>query len=103
MNDRSITYRSLYLLMMEGVKKFGFFRNEYTRIFKRIHALIREQLAEAQKREEISPDLDLDAASYSILVAYEGSLHIWVIQPDMNLKRLNRQLFDIVWNSITGG
>jgi AcrR family transcriptional regulator len=100
LNDNAITYRSFYLLMMEGIKKFSYFRNEYTKIFSRIYSLIRNELLKAQVRGEIIPDLDIDAVSYSILVSYEGSLHIWVIQPDMDLVHLNKQLFDTIWNSI---
>ncbi|MEJ2355616.1 MAG: TetR/AcrR family transcriptional regulator, partial [candidate division WOR-3 bacterium] len=99
-NDEAIDGRSLYLLMMEALKKFSYFREQYSEIFLTIYDLIREQLAEGKKKGEIRKDLDLEAVSYEILISYEGALHLWIVEPDMDLDKLNKKLFNSIWNSI---
>lgn len=99
-NDKTIDSRSLYLLMMEVLRKFSYFRKQYSKIFLRIYVLIKEQLIEGQEKGEINKAIDLEEVSYKILVAYEGCLHLWVVQPDIDLNKLNKKLLDSIWNSI---
>jgi AcrR family transcriptional regulator len=99
-NDETIDGRCLYLLMMEALKKFSYFKEQYSEIFLRIRNLIKGQLAEGQKKEEIRRDLDLETVSYEILIIYEGALHLRIVEPEMDLDKLNKKLFNNIWNSI---
>jgi AcrR family transcriptional regulator len=99
-NDPNISYRSLYLLIMEALKKYDYFIDQYKEIFQRIYQLIKEQLAKGLQNKEIAKNVDIDAVAYQIITLYEGMLRLWVINPEMFSKKENDRIIEQLWNSI---
>lgn len=99
-NDPSISYRSLYLLIMEALKKYDYFIDQYTEILQRIYQLIKEQLAKGLQNKEIAKNVDIDSIAYQIITLYEGMLRLWVTNPEMFSKKENDRIIEQLWNSI---
>ena len=85
-NNKVIDYRSFYLLLMDGVHKYGVIRNYYEEFHVKLLKIIRQIMEECKEKEIIPGDADLDEMSRFILACVEGTIVLSVVVPDIPLE-----------------
>lgn len=100
LNDKTITYRSFYLLLMEGIKKFDFFNERIFLHYEKLRQVIMGIIEEGKKEGLIKDTVNSDIISQHIITSSEGVILLWVINQKINIDTLSKEMFNNFWQLI---
>ena len=89
-------FRAFYLLQMEGVKKFAPLRVQFKLFQANMRETIEAILDEGKKQGSVSPEIDSCEMAYHIVACGEGVLLQWVVNPEMDVKRILKSCYRFV-------
>jgi AcrR family transcriptional regulator len=100
LNDKTIAYRSFYLLLMEGIKKFDFLNKRIFLHYDKLRQVISGIIDEGKKDGSIKETVQSDIIAQHIITSSEGVILLWVINPKINLKTLSKEMFNNFWQLV---
>ena len=99
LNGVSVDFRSFYLLLMEGVKRFKPLNRQHKIFHENMRETIRDILEEGKRQGDVSGDIDSLEMAYHIVACGEGLLLQWVANPHMDVERIiNKSCVLVVQN-----
>lgn len=86
MDNTAINYRSLYLLMMDGVQKYEVIRKYYEEFHIKLLEIVGHILEECKEQGIISRGIDSREISQFILACIHGTFVMWMAVPGISLE-----------------
>jgi AcrR family transcriptional regulator len=100
-NGEKIDFRSFYLLIMEGIKKYDFFSERRLYILNSVREIIKDILNEGKDIGTIRKDIDISNVTNQIMVCCEGIVMLQIINPDEDIKLIANNSFNYIYNTIS--
>lgn len=96
-----IDYKELYLLLLEGVKKFKAMHKQYENLLIKVLTVIHNIIEDGKTQGVIRSDIDSEQISMLIQSLITGTINLWIILEDMDLEAEMDYAIDCIWNYIT--
>ena len=96
-----IDYRTLHLLLMEGVQKYEIISKHYTEFYYNLLNFIKDVLDEGAAQDIIRHDIDSTELATFIQTSMVGTVLMWIALPEMPLENRMNSNIDHLWNYIT--
>ena len=96
-----IDYRTLHLLLFEGVQKYEIISNNYTEFYYNLLNFIKDVLDEGIAQGSIRRDIDSTELAIFIQTSMVGTVLMWIALPEMPLENRMNSNIDHLWNYIT--
>lgn len=93
-------FRSFFLLLMEGLKKFPLIDKRYALFHQGIKDKVKEVLEEGKRRGDVVETLDSEDAAFLLYGCAEGLMMHWVVNPEIDFKSLLRNSCNLIWSGI---
>jgi AcrR family transcriptional regulator len=100
-SSEKIDYRTLHLLLMEGVQKYEIISKYYTEFYYNLLNFIKDVLDEGIAQGIIRTDIDSTEFATFIQTSMVGTVLMWIALPDMPLENRMNSNIDHLWNYIT--
>lgn len=95
-----IDYRTLHLLLFEGVQKYKIISEHYTEFYYNLFEFIKGVIDDGKAQCLIKKDIDTTEISLNIETLMVGTVLMWIGMPKMSLEKRMESNLDQVWNSI---
>lgn len=92
-----IDYRTLHLLLFEGVQKYDVIGEHYTEFYYNLFAFIKDVIDDGKDKGVLRPDIDSNKYSLLIQTAMVGTVIMWIGMPAMPLGERMESNLDILW------
>jgi AcrR family transcriptional regulator len=96
-----IDYRTLHLLLMEGVQKYEIISKHYTEFYYNLLNFIKDVVDEGAAQDIIRHDIDSTELATFIQTSMVGTVLMWIALPEMPLENRMNSNIDHLWNYIT--
>jgi len=96
-----IDYRTLHLLLMEGVQKYEIIGKHYTEFYYNLLNFIKDVVDEGAAQDIIRHDIDSTELATFIQTSMVGTVLMWIALPEMPLENRMNSNIDHLWNYIT--
>jgi len=96
-----INYRTLHLLLVEGVQKYDVIGEHYTEFNYNLLDFIKEVVDDGVAQEIIRSDIDSNELSLTIQTVMMGTILMWIGMPGISLEERMQSNLDNLWNYIT--
>ena len=93
-----IDYRTLHLLLFEGVQKYEIISKHYTEFYYTLFAFIKEVIDDGKNQDVLRPDIDSTKYSLLIQTTMVGTVLMWIGMPAMPLGERMESNLDILWD-----
>jgi len=93
-----IDYRTLHLLLFEGVQKYDVIGEHYTEFYYNLFAFIKDVIDDGKDKGVLRPDIDSNKYSLLIQTAMVGTVIMWIGMPAMPLGERMESNLDILWD-----
>ena len=93
-----IDYRTLHLLLFEGVQKYEIISKHYTEFYYNLFAFIKEVIDDGKNQDVLRPDIDSTKYSLLIQTTMVGTVLMWIGMPAMPLGERMESNLDILWD-----
>jgi AcrR family transcriptional regulator len=100
-SSEKIDYRTLHLLLFEGVQKYEIISNNYTEFYYNLLNFIKDVLDEGIAQGIIRRDIDSTEFATVIQTSMVGTVLMWIALPEMPLENRMNSNIDHLWNYIT--
>ena len=100
-NSEKIDYRTLHLLLMEGVRKYEIISKHYTEFYYNLLNFIKDVLDEGAAQDIIRQDIDSTELATFIQTSMVGTVLIWIAMPEMPIENRMNSNIDHLWNYVT--
>jgi len=100
-SSEKIDYRTLHLLLMEGVQKYEIISKYYTEFYYNLLNFIKDVLDGGIAQGIIRTDIDSTEFATFIQTSMVGTVLMWIALPDMPLENRMNSNIDHLWNYIT--
>ena len=100
-SSEKIDYRTLHLLLFEGVQKYEIISNNYTEFYYNLLNFIKDVLDEGAAQDIIRHDIDSTELATFIQTSMVGTVLMWIALPEMPLENRMNSNIDHLWNYIT--
>jgi AcrR family transcriptional regulator len=100
-SSEKIDYRTLHLLLFEGVQKYEIISNNYTEFYYNLLNFIKDVLDEGIAQGIIRTDIDSTEFATVIQTSMVGTVLMWIALPEMPLENRMNSNIDHLWNYIT--
>ena len=100
-SSEKIDYRTLHLLLFEGVQKYEIISNNYTEFYYNLLNFIKDVLDEGIAQGSIRRDIDSTELAIFIQTSMVGTVLMWIALPEMPLENRMNSNIDHLWNYIT--
>jgi len=100
-SSEKIDYRTLHLLLFEGVQKYEIISNNYTEFYYNLLNFIKDVLDEGIAQGIIRTDIDSTEFATFIQTSMVGTVLMWIALPEMPLENRMNSNIDHLWNYIT--
>ena len=100
-SSEKIDYRTLHLLLMEGVQKYEIIGKHYTEFYYNLLNFIKDVLDEGIAQGSIRRDIDSTELATFIQTSMVGTVLMWIALPEMPLENRMNSNIDHLWNYIT--
>lgn len=95
-----IDYRTLHLLLFEGVQKYEIISKNYTEFYYNLLEFIKEVIDDGVAKGILRADLDTTKYSLLIQTAMVGTVLMWIGMPAMPLGERMQSNLDILWDAM---
>ena len=95
-----IDYRTLHLLLFEGVQKYEIISKHYTEFYYDLHEFIKEVINDGMAQGLIRDDIDSTELSLTIQTIMVGTVLMWIGMPEMPLGKRMESNIDQLWSFI---
>lgn len=95
-----IDYRTLHLLLFEGVQKYEIISKYYTEFYYDLHEFIKEVINDGMAQGAIRDDIDSTELSLTIQTIMVGTVLMWIGMPEMPLEKRMESNIDQLWSFI---
>jgi len=92
-----IDYRTLHLLLFEGVQKYDVIGEHYTEFYYNLFDFIKDVIYDGKDKGVLRPDIDSNKYSLLIQTAMVGTVIMWIGMPAMPLGERMESNLDILW------
>lgn len=99
-NGEVVDFRSFYLLLMEGIKKYDMIYKRRLYFYTKTKEVIKDIINEGKKDGTIKAEIEIDEITEQILIGVEGIIMIQVVNPDENIKQIAKTNFNYTWELI---
>src|SRR5690606_32046299 len=93
-----IDYRTLHLLLFEGVQKYDVIGEHYTEFYYNLFDFIKDVIDDGKDKGVLRPDIDSNKYSLLIQTAMVGTVIMWIGMPAMPLGERMESNLDILWD-----
>ena len=100
-SSEKIDYRTLHLLLFEGVQKYEIISKNYTEFYYNLLNFIKDVLDEGIAQGSIRRDIDSTELAIFIQTSMVGTVLMWIALPEMPLENRMNSNIDHLWNYIT--
>jgi AcrR family transcriptional regulator len=100
-NSEKIDYRTLHLLLMEGVRKYEIISKHYTEFYYNLLNFIKDVLDEGVAQDIIRRDIDSSELATFIQTSMVGTILMWIAMPEMPIENRMNSNIDHLWNYVT--
>ena len=100
-SSEKIDYRTLHLLLFEGVQKYEIISKHYTEFYNNLLNFIKDVLDEGIAQGSIRRDIDSTELAIFIQTSMVGTVLMWIALPEMPLENRMNSNIDHLWNYIT--
>ena len=100
-SSEKIDYRTLHLLLFEGVQKYEIIGKHYTEFYYNLLNFIKDVLDEGAAQDIIRHDIDSTELATFIQTSMVGTVLMWIALPEMPLENRMNSNIDHLWNYIT--
>ncbi|MBZ2165131.1 TetR/AcrR family transcriptional regulator [Methanobacterium spitsbergense] len=100
-SSEKIDYRTLHLLLFEGVQKYEIISKHYTEFYYNLLNFIKDVLDEGIAQDIIRRDIDSTEFATFIQTSMVGTVLMWIALPEMPLENRMNSNIDHLWNYIT--
>ena len=100
-SSEKIDYRTLHLLLFEGVQKYEIISKHYTEFYYNLLNFIKDVLDEGIAQGIIRTDIDSTEFATFIQTSMVGTVLMWIALPEMPLENRMNSNIDHLWNYIT--
>ncbi|WP_048192166.1 TetR/AcrR family transcriptional regulator [Methanobacterium sp. SMA-27] len=100
-SSEKIDYRTLHLLLMEGVQKYEIISKHYTEFYYNLLNFIKDVLDEGAAQDIIRRDIDSTELATVIQTSMVGTVLMWIAMPEMPIENRMNSNIDHLWNYIT--
>ena len=100
-SSEKIDYRTLHLLLFEGVQKYEIISKHYTEFYNNLLNFIKDVLDEGIAQGIIRTDIDSTEFATFIQTSMVGTVLMWIALPEMPLENRMNSNIDHLWNYIT--
>ena len=100
-SSEKIDYRTLHLLLFEGVQKYEIISKHYTEFYYNLLNFIKDVLDEGAAQDIIRHDIDSTELATFIQTSMVGTVLMWIALPEMPLENRMNSNIDHLWNYIT--
>jgi len=100
-SSEKIDYRTLHLLLFEGVQKYEIISKYYTEFYYNLLNFIKDVLDEGIAQGIIRRDIDSTEFATVIQTSMVGTVLMWIALPKMPLENRMNSNIDHLWNYIT--
>ena len=100
-SSEKIDYRTLHLLLMEGVQKYEIISKYYTEFYYNLLNFIKDVLDEGIAQGSIRRDIDSTEFATFIQTSMVGTVLMWIAMPEMPIENRMNSNIDHLWNYIT--
>ena len=95
-----IDYRTLHLLLFEGVQKYDIISKHYTDFYYDLHEFIKEVIDDGMAQGVIRDDIDSTELSLTIQTIMVGTVIMWIGMPEMPLEKRMESNINQLWSFI---
>ena len=95
-----IDYRTLHLLLIEGVQKYNMISEIYTEFFRKLFAFINDVINVGITQGVIRSDIDPSIVSEVIETMIMGTVIMWIALPEKSMKERVETNIDEIWDHI---
>jgi len=95
-----IDYRTLHLLLIEGVQKYEMISDIYSKFFHNLLNFIKDVINEGISQGVIRSDIDPTIISEFIQTTIMGTVIMWIGMPETSLQNRVEMNIDQLWNYI---
>lgn len=99
-SSEKIDYRTLHLLLFEGVQKYEIISKHYTEFYNNLLNFIKDVLDEGIAQDIIRRDIDSIELATFIQTSMVGTVLMWIALPEMPLENRMNSNIDHLWNYI---
>ena len=99
-SSEKIDYRTLHLLLFEGVQKYEIISKHYTEFYNNLLNFIKDVLDEGIAQGIIRTDIDSTEFATFIQTSMVGTVLMWIALPEMPLENRMNSNIDHLWNYI---
>ena len=96
-----IDFRSFFLLVMEGVKKFPPLTKRYALFHEGMRQKIKEIIEKGKLQGDVLGFINSEDIAFLILGCTEGLMLQWVVNPEVEIKRLLKDSCGFIWQGIS--
>ena len=100
-SSEKIDYRTLHLLLFEGVQKYEIISKYYTEFYYNLLNFIKDVLDEGIAQGIIRRDIDSTEFATFIQTSMVGTVLMWIALPEMPIENRMNSNIDHLWNYIT--
>lgn len=101
MGGVDLDFRSFFLLLMEGVKKFPLLTRRYALHHQDMRSVLQDILEEGKRERDVSEEVDSGAAAFAIMANGEGMLFQWVVDAEIDMPQAIERSLELVWRGLT--
>ncbi|OPY21378.1 MAG: DNA-binding transcriptional repressor AcrR [Methanobacterium sp. PtaU1.Bin097] len=95
-----IDYRTLHLLLIEGVQKYDMISEIYTEFFRKLFDFIKDVINEGISQGVIRSDINPDIVSEVIETTIMGTVIMWIALPEKSMKERVETNINEIWEHI---
>lgn len=97
-SSRKINYRTLHLLLMEGVQKYDIIGESYTEFYHNLLNFIKGVIDEGIEQDLIRNDIDPTELAMFIQTSMLGTIIMWIGMPETPLRERMISNIDHLWD-----
>jgi len=99
-SSERVDYRTVHLLLMEGVQKYEVIGEYYTEYYHNLLNFIKETIDEGVTQGIIRSDIDSSELATIIQTSMVGAVIMWVAMPEISLEKRIISNVDYHWDCI---
>ena len=96
-----IDFRSFFLLVMEGVKKFPPLTHRYALFHDGMRQKVKEILEQGKRQGDVGRSVNSETIAFLLLGCTQGLMLQWVVKPEIEIKKLLKDSCVFIWRGIS--
>jgi len=98
--EYSLRSQDIYLVTIEGIRKFGYFSDHYQKYGDRIQGWIQGLLEEEQENHQISSKINCQELAAFIFSSCEGVYYSWLMNPSISFHDMMKNNLNFIWSYV---